>query len=81
MATFGIYPKTQLCWLIGPLILNIGFPLPADVNRALWGGGVPEDRTPTVPLLVFDKKYGQFWYFSQIVMATFGIIPLELPIF
>ena len=48
MATFGIYPKTQLCWLIGPLILNIGFPLPADVNRALWGGGVPEDRTPTV---------------------------------
>ena len=25
-----------------------GFPLPADVNRALWGGGVPEDRTPTV---------------------------------
>ena len=32
-------PKTQLCWLIGPLILYIGFPLPADVNRALWGGG------------------------------------------
>ena len=28
--------------------VDLGFPLPTDVNRALWGGGVPEDRTPTV---------------------------------
>ena len=46
----------QLNWLIGPRILISGFPLPADVNRALCGGGVPEDRTHAVPKTISFKK-------------------------
>ena len=38
--------KTQLRWLIGPLS-RLVFPLPAGVNQAPCGGGVPEDRTHT----------------------------------
>ena len=48
------YRNIQLNWLIGPRILISGFPLPADVNRALCGGGVPEGRTHTVPIIGYN---------------------------
>ena len=46
-----------------------GFPLPADVNRALWGGGVPEDRTHSAYRNTFEvqqlSSVLQLWGFSQ----------------
>ena len=37
--------KTQFSWLLVRVFSLLEFPLSADINRALYGGGMPEGHT------------------------------------